>query len=292
MITTIISATVYFLLIAIAAICAAVWIELTGGSGTGASVTNFSTYQNLLDDTTVSEGNFGTVTGMNNSVFLKLSNWFSIVKSFVFATTSYTRGFYQMENNGNDSSGNGYDGTETDMSYVSGKVGNAGSFNGTSSYINMPDNVVIGGSTTQTISMWFKLANSTQAGKVLIELLENTTKASIIIGYNSGTLQFRRIKQNIAINEVTYSLTNTSDWHHAVLVYNASEGKLYAYLDGIAVGTVSSSGSGSGTVIIKSNIGNSETSSATFFSGYIDEVIIETRVWTPDMVLDYYKTTK
>jgi len=41
---------------------------------------------------------------------------------------------YQLNSNADDSSGN-YDGTATDVTYVSGHIDNAGSFNGSSSYI-------------------------------------------------------------------------------------------------------------------------------------------------------------
>ena len=47
-----------------------------------------------------------------------------------------------MEGNSNDGSGNARDGSDTDISYIAGRFGKAASFNGSSSYIELPANIV------------------------------------------------------------------------------------------------------------------------------------------------------
>ena len=71
-----------------------------------------------------------------------------------------------------DSSGNGYDGVDTDITYTSGKVGNAADFNGTSSYIKVAANTDIadlfsgGGS----IAFWVKTTASNVVGYLFYKM--------------------------------------------------------------------------------------------------------------------------
>ncbi len=60
---------------------------------------------------------------------------------------------YQLNGDATDVSGN-YDGTASNVTYGAGEFGQAGVFNGSSSYINT--NLSLPFNTAKTISMWFK----------------------------------------------------------------------------------------------------------------------------------------
>ena len=52
-----------------------------------------------------------------------------------------TKAYYTLDSNVEDSSGNSYDGTATDITYAGGRFGSAASFNGSSSKILLPSDV-------------------------------------------------------------------------------------------------------------------------------------------------------
>lgn len=79
------------------------------------------------------------------------------------AITDNLVSYYKLDSNSNDSIGSN-NGTDTSVSYVAGKIGNAGSFNGSTSYINIPDSTTL--SFTNKIctwNFWFKTSSTTQA---------------------------------------------------------------------------------------------------------------------------------
>jgi hypothetical protein len=68
-------------------------------------------------------------------------------------------GMYNFENNGNDSSSYGVNGTPYGgLSYPTGKIGQAGGFNGVNAYVGLPDNSFqfIG---NYTINVWINLSD-------------------------------------------------------------------------------------------------------------------------------------
>lgn len=265
----------------------------SGGGGGGMSVTEFSTYQDLLDDTTVEEGNIGIVTGMNSALFIRLDEWFGIIKAKIFGVTANTIGWWTFDNDDvTDSSTNEYDGTATDITYVNGKVSRAISLNGSSSNVNLPDDVIFAPTQSFTVSCWIKPANNTQTNKVIWEFLNNTGKTSMILGYNAGSVVFRRIRQGFTDSNFSSSLPNPTDWHLVTWVYDNSLIRLYGYVDGSAVGSIAVSNSnGTGTMPVRSNIGNSEGVS-NHYNGFVDEFIMENKVWSASEIMDYYNLTR
>lgn len=74
--------------------------------------------------------------------------------------------YYKLDSNSNDSVGTN-NGTDTSVSYVSGKIGNAGSYNGSTSRTSLW-NKVLSSWTTATISMWINNSNAAQWQDVTI----------------------------------------------------------------------------------------------------------------------------
>ncbi len=203
-----------------------------------------------------------------------------------------TKLLLHLNGNSTDSSGNGNNGTDTAITYslANGKFGQGASFNGSSSNIELPSGVVLTSTANQTIALWFKLGNITQVDKDLINLSEDTTKVTYDHDYNNGVYKFRRIKQMVAIQEVTTAFTDTTSFHSAVGTYDGT--KIHLYIDGVEIGTGTvASGNGSSGAHNSANVG-CDNNSSQFFNGSIDEVIVENTAWSAEKVKKYYTMTK
>jgi len=132
---------------------------------------------------------------------------------------------YRFENDETDLSGN-YDATGTEIQYAAGRYGQAASFNGSGSYIDIESQSLIQND-IESFSFWFKnkfvlgfydpsSASSTDRRRWFID---NTTNGSIKIQVNNDQYNYEQT-----------GITEDSNWHHLAVV---SDG--YIYLDGTAL---------------------------------------------------------
>lgn len=79
-----------------------------------------------------------------------------------YIPTVNTQLYYKLNGGATDDSGNGNNGTATNVTYVDGRFGQGASFNGASSYIQASNNSTLkpSSSATKTISLWFKNTTS------------------------------------------------------------------------------------------------------------------------------------
>jgi hypothetical protein len=206
-----------------------------------------------------------------------------------FQPSPSTKAYYPLNNDSNDYSGQLNTGVSTAITYPQGKFGQAAKFNGSSSNINIGSTSNLKITPSITVSLWVKAIGTT--GSIL------TKKSSVLGGHNSysfeqnGSNVFFRIQTTASTySDITSSgvIVNDNNWHHILGIYNAGSQSLY--IDGIlrAVG-------GSGTVINYEGdnnlyIGCTQNTSIEFFlNGQVDEVIIESRAWTPAEVSTYYR---
>lgn len=91
---------------------------------------------------------------------------------------------YQLDGNANDLGGT-YNGTATDVTYATGKFGQAAVFNGTSSYISgLPNNLT----DTFTINLWFKdFSDTTGSFSGLLGLNRMTGNGVDLLYFHGGT---------------------------------------------------------------------------------------------------------
>jgi hypothetical protein len=132
---------------------------------------------------------------------------------------------YRFENDETDLSGN-YDATGAAIQYAAGRYGQAASFNGSGSYIDIESQSLIQNN-IESFSFWFKnkfvlgfydpsSASSTDRRRWFID---NTTNGSIKIQVNNDQYNYEQT-----------GITEDSNWHHLAVV---SDG--YIYLDGTAL---------------------------------------------------------
>ena len=77
--------------------------------------------------------------------------------------------YYSLNGNSIDSV-NGYNGTDTNVTYVSGKIGKAASFNGTSAKVTIANNATLQITDNLTLCAWIK-TESTGEQRIIINVM-------------------------------------------------------------------------------------------------------------------------
>jgi hypothetical protein len=143
------------------------------------------------------------------------------------ALTDNLQAFYKLSDT-SDSSGNNRTLTNNgNVSFASGKIGNAAVFDGTNSLSLAPLNI----GTSFTIGCW---VNSTQLNDYDVILMQFAGAGFYTL--SDGSIQFGDISSWNASSSSSVLTTNT--WQHIVLVSNSGSGTLY--VDGVVVASDSS----------------------------------------------------
>ena len=173
---------------------------------------------------------------------------------------------YQLNGNANDVSGN-YDGVFTNPAYGTGVFGQAGVFNGSSSYITATG-LGITGNTSFSVSVWIKTTSS----GVFFFFGNGALNASFYIEANSGG--------NIRVGEFDFDLftsaqtVNDGGWHNIVFTSDSITSKLY--IDGSQTNSVANTFNISADIM---EIGRG--TSSYYFNGSIDQVRVFNTALTP-----------
>jgi hypothetical protein len=267
------------------------------GSG-GITVTNFATYQDLINDVTVTSGNYGTVTNLLNSIFFKLTDWYALGRKIIWKVTANTKWYLALEDNTNDSSGNGYNAVATDVTYITGKVGaKAGNFNGTTSkaiYLGNPIGTTI---INLTMMCWVYLSGTSLKG-IFLDVGSNPDANGFNIkgfAIGVGTTTTDSVGNNLigvynGIRWIPSGKAIGTGWHHIAMAINGTS-KPILYLDGVQV-YADASTNPSALTTTTPNMVIGATYNNRFFNGYIDEVIFESRLWTSQEIFEYYMQTQ
>ena len=187
-----------------------------------------------------------------------------------------------------DASGHGLTGTISGATWTTGgKYGNALSFNGTSSYVDLgnPALLQIAGSTT--VSAWVKAAaNPADDGQIVAKSDDNTgwqLKTSPDTGPETFGMAVST-GSNTRIQRYSTTVRSLNTWYHVAGVDDASAQTLSIYVNGVLdngtlSGVVPSSQVNSGVNV---NIGRRSpgTWGGFYFNGVVDEVRIYNRALT------------
>jgi len=121
-----------------------------------------------------------------------------------------------------DQSGNNLNGTANGTTILAGKVGNARALNGTSDYIEVPDNNLLDINDVITIMMWARPNPSDAEGFLINKRLQNDAQCQINYDIKYGlagnpylSFQFGSgctSGSNYAVNDA--SVINDGNWHH------------------------------------------------------------------------------
>ena len=158
-----------------------------------------------------------------------------------------------------------YNGTATDVNFnVQGKFGNAGEFNGSSSYIDT--NLSLNSLTDYTISLWL---NPT-GGDFFGGTINSSAKNGFYFQYSSNVLYWVEVNASAAVSNLTITgAVNTGSWNHIVFV--RSGGTNYIYVNN---GTPVSVSNGSYTHASDFILGKAGAFATSPIIGSIDQVRI------------------
>ena len=209
-------------------------------------------------------------------------------------------GYWRLNGNSNDASGNGNNGTDNAITYgqTNGKIGQGAGFNGTSSYIQIPDNAQTRLGSTFTLSCWFRSTSTavqylfgganftTDLYGYEFFISDSTFYYHYIDGATSGTSHYLNGNGGI-----TYS---DGKWHHACAVATGSN--MYVYVDSRQVLTRTQTYSPSYTTSYNKYIGASWVSSAGramyWLNGAMDDAIMDNAGWSHAQVKNEYARVK
>lgn len=183
---------------------------------------------------------------------------------------------------------------------ATGKYGNAGLFDGTNDYINLPNSSTLK-SADGTFAAWVKtstdndidllgVSNSGGTTVFSIELGTNASAActneiiSVMTGTNAGT--------NLCYTSATRTELFDGNWHHIVVTVDSST---HIYLDGVSKTVTTGVGADSGTFTETSTFNlfrignlNYNSSDVNHFNGNIDDARIYNRALSADEVSQLY----
>lgn len=218
---------------------------------------------------------------------------------YISAGSDITKLLYHLNGNANDSSGNAYNGTATNVTFNNdyGVFSQGAYFNGSSSVIT--NGSVILSTSTFSTSHWVKpnaIPTVDYQKMVMISKWSSSNGGwSVELNYNGGTqavtfLRYDNYNPQVYVNAII--TLNTSKWYNIITAFSNPIARIY--INGILYIENSTSrvaGSGSGMPL---TIGCQDTigSPAKYFGGYIDEIILENRYWTEKDVQKYYTMTK
>ena len=183
---------------------------------------------------------------------------------------------YEFEDNADDSQPNGY-------------IGKGGTFNGSSSGINLPSSLntnVIDATGAFSISMWI---NANDISTIQYLFAANVV-SNIDLGINSNSSGAGKIVWTIYNGSYSYltstTTITTNTWYHIVATYNNSLRELF--IDGVSQGTATK------TLVessIEPTLGYRNTGGSVHFNGEMDQVRIYNTALNPNDVWLLYSET-
>ena len=164
----------------------------------------------------------------------------------------------------------GLNGTNSGSTVITGIIGNAHSFNGTSDYISIPDSATLTPSAI-TVEAWIKPTALPSSGGIMgiVNKRSNSGTAGYVLELfnNSGTQQIVWVSVG-AIRAANYTLP-IGVWTHVVVTQSSTTATLY--VNGVSVST------GSVTALLNDAVPlliGKRQDAGTFFNGVIDNVVI------------------
>ncbi len=213
---------------------------------------------------------------------------------YIGAGSGTTKLLLHLNGNSTDSSGNGNNGTDTAITYVDGKFGKCASFNGSSSYISIPNSSSLNLTNSFTFNLWFN-KQDTSSKHMLIKWGAGTAPQKnqyhLWVNYSGNLSLFVRQSNSADVEIADTSPVPTNSYN--LVTFTGDGSNLRIYVNGNLKNTVAWSSSfnvpvSPNPVGIGVKIEINTPSDTAYFNGSIDEVIIESRAWTASEIKKYY----
>ncbi len=213
-----------------------------------------------------------------------------------FIPSSSTKLLLHLNGNSTDSSGNGNNGTDTNITYsqANGKFGQGAGFTAVSnSKITMPSSIIQG---AKTVSLWVNHTQNTFFRYIDNSSVFNQNGFNIFHGGTSPNFELvtEMHQSSSPIFVLRQQPTSISDgkWHNIIHTWDGTTGTNSAkmYLDGVLVAQATPSREEDNAPERALTLG--EYNSQYDYNGAIDEVIVENRAWSAEEIKKYYTMTK
>jgi hypothetical protein len=198
-------------------------------------------------------------------------------------------GYWHMDGNSTDSSGNNNNGTGTAVTYGTayGKFGQGASFNGSNSYVNIPNNASLNVSGGISMAAWIKTSGTNNYSGIVQKFVDSNN-TGWGLSYHTGGAVRADFGNGSSYIVAASSGVNVVDnvWHFLVATYDGSTAKIY--VDGVLRGSVAGSGYLTNNT---RNLGIGEDSDGgggRYFNGLIDEVRIYNRALSASEISALY----
>ncbi|MGE5296280.1 MAG: LamG-like jellyroll fold domain-containing protein, partial [Solirubrobacterales bacterium] len=188
--------------------------------------------------------------------------------------------WYKMDDNVQDSSGKNYNGTLTSGNYDVGLDGKALSFNGSSTYVDLPIGPAINTMTNMTIATQVNFSGGTGSWQRIFDFGSGTTTYMFLSPRQSTAGSMRFAIRTTAVSEqiVDSPAAMPTGWHHAAISIDSATMMMTLYLDGDQVAQAA-------TTLLPKDLGNttqnwlgrSQWSADAYFYGMLDEFRIYNR---------------
>jgi hypothetical protein len=210
----------------------------------------------------------------------------STASTFDIFSDSSSLALYQFDGNANDTGGS-YNGSSTNVTYSTGKLGNASSYNGSSSYTTFTGLTM---SYPFSVSVWIKpVSLSPGNADLVVNLALGSQRVSLAIadiyGVSStvsimfgGTSHFSGGSNAIS----------TGSWQHIVWSVTSSNNSVI-YLDGSVVTQTNHGGSHGGSA--GNTFGANGGNNGEFYDGLLDQVRIFNKTLSSSEVATLYAET-
>lgn len=204
---------------------------------------------------------------------------------------------YTFDGNANDSSGYGNDGIVHGATLTTDRFGNANSayhFDGVDDYVRVPDDPVLDGMNSLTLSVWVKTDRVDRMTEVINKYghgpphLDEAYNIGIDTG---GQVAFQYATASKYVIKITNYAIPIGEWHHAVGVYTGTHGAIYIDSHLAALSRNDSDSAGWVNSIANDLLigcGEEGGNLKNLFEGSIDDIRIYNRALTADEIHDLY----
>jgi len=209
-------------------------------------------------------------------------------------------GYWPFCGNANDDSGNGNNGTVNGATLTTDRFGNSNSaysFNGTSNFIEVPDNNLLDVSNNFTISLWMKISDyavalsSDPQSTVLSKPKPGFSTGYCISAYynlNNNKFSFNGVINSTQIYQTSNSAPPLNTWINVIYTYDGASSKLYK--NGVlesSSNVVYSLLNSTSSLFFGKEFDNASTSKR-YFKGLIDDIGIWNRALTTQEVTQLF----
>lgn len=189
-------------------------------------------------------------------------------------------GYWKLDEtsgNATDSSGNGYTGTSSNITYTaSGKIGRCFTFNGTTSNVALGN--IIKPTSSLSLSVWTKDSGQSSEKFIIGNTVYDTAwRGWRLTRYNDNAIGMLMSGVSNYFDQAYGSNYSNDTWHHTVFTWNGTTA--YFYKDGIKSSAYNWSGTISYNATHNLRFGANE-SGGSVYDGEIDEVGIWNRALT------------